>query len=185
LPGSEPSHRLQHSGDNRFGMSPEGRLSQLEGVALQGYWFDRTQEYAARRRQEDFDRLRYATLENLHLSPLPCWQQLPDAEWRKRVLSLITEIEEQAATRRSRTGRKPKGASAVHGQHPHDRPARIKRSPAPLVHAASAMIRREFWTAYAWFVAAFRDAAEKLRGGNRAAPFPVGSFPPGLPFVSG
>jgi len=27
LPGSEPSHRLQHSGDNRFGMSPEGRLS--------------------------------------------------------------------------------------------------------------------------------------------------------------
>ena len=28
-------------------------------------------------------------------------------------------------------------------------------------------------------------AAEKLRAGDRAAPFPVGSFPPGLPFVSG
>jgi len=49
----------------------------------------------------------------------------------------------------------------------------------------SATVRREFWTGYAWFVAAFRTAAEKLRAGDRAAPFPVGSFPPGLPFVSG
>jgi hypothetical protein len=43
-----------------------------EGEPLRGYWFDRTQEYAARRRGEDFDRLRYATVETLHLSPLPC-----------------------------------------------------------------------------------------------------------------
>jgi len=82
-----------------------GSERELQTRSLQGYWFDRTQEYAARRRQEDFDRLRYATLETLHLFSLPCWQHLPDAEWRKRVLSLIMEIEEQAAARRSRTGR--------------------------------------------------------------------------------
>ena len=32
--------------------------------------------------------------------------------------------------------------------------------------------------------AAFREAAEKLRAGDREAAFPVGSFPPGLPFVT-
>ena len=43
----------------------------------------------------------------------------------------------------------------------------------------------ELWEAYAWFVAAFREAAEKLRAGDRNAAFPIGSFPPGLPFVGG
>jgi len=41
------------------------------------------------------------------------------------------------------------------------------------------------YEAYADFVAAFREAAEKLRGGDRMARFPEGSFPPGLPFVRG
>src|SRR4051794_16853381 len=41
----------------------------MEGEPLRGYWFDRTQEYATRRRGEDFDRLRYSTVETLHLSP--------------------------------------------------------------------------------------------------------------------
>jgi hypothetical protein len=98
---------------------------------------------------------------------------------------MIKEIEEQAAGRRSRTGSQPLGASAIRDQHPHDHPARSKRSPAPLVHAASARVRRELWEGYSWFVAAFRTAAEKFRAGDRAAPFPAGSFPPGLPFVSG
>jgi hypothetical protein len=156
-----------------------------DGVDLQGYWFDRTQEYAARRRREDFDRLQYATLETLRFSPLPCWQHLPEKTWRQRALSMITNIEEKAAARRANTGNQVLGPSAIRGQHPHSRPAHSKRSPAPFVHARSAAIRREIWTGYRWFVAAFRDAAEKLRGGNRAAPFPIGSFPPALPFVSG
>jgi len=39
--------------------------------------------------------------------------------------------------------------------------------------------------AYSWFVSLFRTAAEKLKAGERNAPFPAGSFPPGLPFVVG
>jgi hypothetical protein len=38
---------------------------------------------------------------------------------------------------------------------------------------------------YSWFVAAYRSAAEKLKQGDREASFPIGSFPPGLPFVGG
>ena len=39
----------------------EGALALTEGKILEGLWFDRTQEYAARRRGEDFSRLQYAT----------------------------------------------------------------------------------------------------------------------------
>src|SRR5215218_5306211 len=44
-------------------------------------------------------------------------------------------------------------------------------TPAPLFHTVSSKVRRELWEAYAWFVAAFRDAAEKLRAGDRHAAF--------------
>jgi hypothetical protein len=155
----------------------------IQGDDLKGYWFDRTQEYAARNRGEKFDRLQYASVETLHLSPLPCWKHLPAEVWRGRALSLIHEIEEEAAAHRSRTGSQPLGAAAILGQHPHDRPRQTKKSPAPLFHAVSARVHRELWEGYRWFVAAFREAAEKLRAGDRNAVFPVGSFPPALPFV--
>jgi hypothetical protein len=44
-------------------------------------------------------------------------------------------------------------------------------------------MRREMWEAYAWFVGEYRQAAEKLKAGDRLAAFPPGSFPPALPFV--
>jgi hypothetical protein len=43
---------------------------------------------------------------------------------------------------------------------------------------------RELYEAYHLFLAAFRDAADRLRAGDRTARFPRGSFPPALPFVS-
>ena len=58
-------------------------------------------------------------------------------------------------------------------------------TPAPLFHAASKRVREELYEGYAWFVAAYREAAEQLRAGNRAVSFPTGSFPPPLPFVAG
>ena len=70
-------------------------------------------------------------------------------------------------------------------QDPHAHPERPKKEPAPFVHAATKAARLVFREAYALFVAAYREAADKLRKGNRAALFPVGSFPPALPFVGG
>jgi hypothetical protein len=37
----------------------------LEDSPIEGLWFDRTKEYFARRRKEDFGRLQYATPESL------------------------------------------------------------------------------------------------------------------------
>jgi REP element-mobilizing transposase RayT len=155
------------------------------GIPLKGYWFDRTQEFAARCRREDYDRFRYATEETLVLDPLPCWSHLSLEQYRRRVLALIEGIEEEATVRRRRTGARPLGREAVLGQDPHHRPAKLKKSPAPFVHAVSKAVRREFWEAYSWVVAAYRKAAERLSAGDREAVFPPGCFPPALPFVGG
>ena len=74
---------------------------------------------------------------------------------------------------------------SILARDPQYRPTKLARSPAPLVHAATKAARKAFYEMYAWFVAAFRSAAEELKQGDREARFPVGSFPPGLPFVAG
>jgi hypothetical protein len=94
----------------------------LEGEVLEGLWFDRTKEYAARRRGERFDRLQYATREVLELDPLPCWKHLTEEERRKRTASLVADIETEAAARRQRTGICPRGPAAVLAQNPLRRP---------------------------------------------------------------
>ena len=75
--------------------------------------------------------------------------------------------------------------AAVLAHDPGTRPQKLKKGPAPRFHAATAEMRRLLWEAYAEFVAKFRDAAEKLRAGDRNAVFPPGCFPPALPFVPG
>jgi hypothetical protein len=157
----------------------------LDGEALKGYWFDRSKEYAARRRGEAFDRYDYATPETVVLSKLPCWKDLSDEAYQKRVAGLVEEIEEEAAAERQRTGKPVLGVAAILAQDPQHRPAHLDRSPAPLFLTASYSMWRTLYDAYAWFVAEFRSAAEKLKAGDRAAPFPPGSFPPALPFVGG
>ena len=157
----------------------------LDGEDLEGLWFDRTQEYAARRRGETFERLKYASTETVTLSSLPCWKHLSPEAYRSRIAQLVEEIESEAATRRANTGRKPLGVTAVRAQDPHARPQKLKRSPAPLFHAMSQKIHRELYEGYAWFTAAYRKAAEKLKAGDRSVAFPTGSFPPALPFAGG
>jgi hypothetical protein len=46
----------------------------LDDEPLVGYWFDRTQEFAARQRGGEFGRLDFAERETVTLSPLPCWR---------------------------------------------------------------------------------------------------------------
>jgi len=76
------------------------------------------------------------------------------------------------------------GVEGILRQDPHIRPNQTKKSPAPAYPAATKAARESFWESYAAFVAAFREAADKLKAGDRTARFPLGSFPPSLPFVS-
>ena len=156
-----------------------------DGEPLAGTWFDRTQEYLARRKGEDADCLRFATPETVTFSPLPCWEHLSPEAYRQRVANMAAEIEEDAAAARKRAGTEPLGAAAILAQDPVSRPKRLKKSPAPLFHAASKAMRHYFYEGFSWFVAAYRTAAEKLQRGDPDPRFPIGSFPPALPFVGG
>jgi hypothetical protein len=119
------------------------------------------------------------------LSPIPCWAHLPPDLYRKRVAALVESIEEAAALRRAESDLPVLGVKAILAMDPQHRPAKLAKSPAPLLHAFSKAARKAFYEAYSWFVALFRTAAETLKTGDRSAPFPAGSFPPGLPFVAG
>jgi hypothetical protein len=125
----------------------------------------------------------FTTEEVLTLDPLPCWKHLPPEEYRARIADLVAQIEAEARVVREAKGIEPLGADAIRRQQPHTRPNRTKKSPASLFHAASKRAYLELREAYSRFVAAFRDAAEKLRSGDRTVAFPEGSFPPALPFV--
>jgi len=98
---------------------------------------------------------------------------------------MAREIEEEAAAIRKRTGAEPFGAAKILAQAPSTRPERVKKSPAPLLHAASKAVRQVFYEGFALFVAAYRAAADKLKRGDPKPGFPLGCFPPALPLVGG
>ncbi|HYG64159.1 MAG TPA: transposase [Thermoanaerobaculia bacterium] len=155
----------------------------LTGDPLEGVWYDRTQEYRYRLRGKEPAPRQFATVETLTLDPLPCWKHLPAEEYRQRMADLVAEVVEEARAEREAKGLEPMGADAVRRQQPHTRPNRTKKSPAPLFHTASKKAYLNLREAYSRFLAAFRDAAEKLKAGDRTVEFPEGSFPPALPFV--
>jgi hypothetical protein len=58
----------------------------VDGEPLTGTWYDRTQEYIARRfRGEDPDPSQFTTRETVTLSPLPCWKHLSPEVYRHLV----------------------------------------------------------------------------------------------------
>jgi len=159
--------------------------SLLTGEPLEGIWHERDQETRARNRGQKIEPGQFETVETVTFDPLPCWQHLSPEEQRRRVAHLVEEIEAEAAAERKRIGKPVLGVEAILAQKPHDRPVRPKKEPAPFVHAATKAARLAFREMYALFVAAYREAAEKLRRGDRTALFPIGCFPPALPFVGG
>jgi REP element-mobilizing transposase RayT len=155
----------------------------IHGTPLEGHWFDRTRQYAARNQGEELSREEYVFAESVVLSPIPCWAHLPADRYRERMKNLVEEVDAEAARARQQSGARVLGVKAILAQDPQTRPDSVACSPAPLVHAATKAARKMFYEIYAEFVSAFRAAAEALRQGRRDVPFPAGCFPPALPFV--
>lgn len=159
------------------------------GEPLDGFWFDRSREYAVRRLGKKPGRYSFAEPLSVEFRKLPCWRDLSDEEYRNRMADLIDRIADEAAESARQQGRSlPSTATCqrrICRQHPHSLPARpTDKSVAPAFHAYGRRARRKLRVAYAEFVAAFRSAAEQLQRGDRTARFPLGSFPPGLPYVT-
>ena len=156
----------------------------ITGEPVEGTWYNRSLEYNASLRGEKSDERKYASTEIVNLSQLPCWKHLSAEVYRERVSEMVRQIEQAAATQRQESGLPLLGADGVKAQNPETRPATLKKSPAPLFHAFRKSVRKALYEAYAWFVAAYREAAAKLRSGDRTVAFPRGCFPPRLPFVA-
>jgi putative transposase len=155
----------------------------LLGEPVEGTWYNRTLARSFRLQGKSPDPRQVETQETVALSQLPCWKHLAPEVYRARLADLIREIEEAAAMERGKKDVGPWGPEQVQAQEPETRPEILDRSPAPFIHAATKKARKALYEAYSWFVAAYREAAEKLRKGDREAAFPPGSFPPHLPFV--
>jgi hypothetical protein len=157
----------------------------LSGQAtVTGTWYDRTRESVLRRGRKAFTEDDYTQQETVTLTPVPCWKHLTPDGYSSQIRAIADQITTEAEAERTRTGRQPLGVEAVLRQKPGTRPEKVKKSPAPYFHALRKSVRKTLYEAYFLFVAEYRDASEKLRSGNRAASFPIGSFPPALPFVS-
>ncbi len=156
----------------------------IEGTALQGRWHNRTLEFQARRKRLPVEPGTFVEHESVSLTQLPCWSALDPDSYRSRLRDLISEVEAAARQHLAESGREPLGFDAVCRQNPHLEPNRIKKGPAPLVHAATKAARDALRSSYRRFVAAYRTAASRLRLGILDAEFPAGAFPPAMPIVS-
>jgi hypothetical protein len=155
----------------------------VESKTLGGMWFDRTRECCARTRGLVLEATEFESRETVHLVPIPCWQHLLEDQYSAKVADLVTQIEQETAARHTQSGTRPLGVKKILSQPVHERPRRGKREPAPSFHTATETAHREFADAYRWFMDLYRQATLRLRSGDPSATFPLGSFPPRLPFV--
>ena len=83
--------------------------SLVSGEPLEGTWFSRSQEWAARNRGLDVTKYDFATRYLLSFAPLPAFRHLSSEEYRAKVGQLIREIEEEG--RATRDGDPVKGSA--------------------------------------------------------------------------
>ena len=110
--------------------------SLVTGEPLEGYWFNRTKEWAARNRGLNFGYYDFATRYEVGFAPLPAFRGLSHEEYQAKVDGLVREIEQQYAE--ARDGNPVAGVKKILSQDPFRAPTRVtKRSPRPLFHFMS------------------------------------------------
>ena len=159
----------------------------ISGTPTHGIWYDRTKEYNLGRSKPRRLRQTFPEHHWLAYAKLPAWSHLSDQEYQEAVQGLIDEIVVEGEAMRRAEGivlRPLKEQQRwICSVDPHSRPKQSKKSTVQRFIAATREAREKMIEAYRLFVEAYRAAADELRKGNRNARFPVGCFPPGLPFV--
>jgi len=155
------------------------------GEPVHGVWISRTAQWAAANRGQRLSDEEASTPYELQLEPPPCWAHWSPDRYRRQIVELLEQIARETAERHRREATTPLGVAAILAQDPHATPSSSKRAPAPLVHAASRKMRREFYAMYAAFVGAFYEAVERLQAGSDNPKFPAGAFAPPLQLAPG
>ncbi len=183
---------LSHSGKEGLCASPLAgpgvhcARALVHGEKLEGCWFNRGKEWAARNQGKDYGYYDFATKYLVGFAPLPEYRHLAPEEYRAMVAELIWEIEEKG--RKDRDGDPVAGREKILSQNPFAAPTRrTKRSAKPLFHVASREKRDDLRQEISAFLTQFWDGSEALRSSlgrylAAAAGFPDGCYPPALPF---
>ncbi len=156
----------------------------VAGKPLEGYWHNRSKEWAARNRGQEYGTYDFATQYSIRFAQLPAFRHLSAEEYRDKVGELVREIEEEGE--RARDGNTVAGVERILSQDPLEPPTRVtKRSPKPLFHFASREERDDLLAGFLAFQSQYQIASEALLQGNlkAAAWFPEGCYPPALPFL--
>ena len=137
----------------------------------------------ALRRGERVTERDFTTELEVKLSPIPSLADLSAEDYRRVVRGLVLDIEEETAARHLEAGTRPLGVLKVLATDPMDQPRTVKKSPRPRFHAFSPAVRDAMYNALVWIFAAYADASDRLKRGEKDVKFPEGTFPPGMPFV--
>ena len=151
------------------------------GVMDYGTWIDRTEQRNMGPQGDDQHAATEAdatTMYPIHLEQLPCRREMSKREYRQWIKYICREISDAAALERRETGKKVLGARRLVRFHPHYRPGKIAKSPAPFVHCNDQKLRKRFVKAYKAFCVAYRTACEAIHAGLTTFCFPEGGLPP-------
>ena len=156
------------------------------GEKLEGVWFNRTKEWAARQCGKEYGYYDFATRYRVGFAPLPAFRGLVQEEYQAKVADLVREIEEEGVKKRD--GDSVAGQRKILMQNPYVPPTKTtKRSPKPGFHYKTAVAGAKLWAEREVFMTQYLVASEILRSGKcrqaEAILFPQGCYPPALPFL--
>ena len=157
----------------------------ISGEPMEGIWVNRTDYGKALRRGEDVSEQDFTESHKLHLEPVPSRAHLSSRQYRDLMIEMVREVEQETRARHKLDRTVPIGAQAVLARDPHHRPSDPPSSPRPWFHALDPEVRQALRAALVWIMAAYRQAASRLKKGEYDVLFPEGTFPPARPFVDG
>ncbi|MFQ5472879.1 MAG: transposase [Dehalococcoidia bacterium] len=147
---------------------------------IEATWYNRTAMYRAKLHGRNE---RCETTETVRLSPLPFLQDSSPQAQQNFYQAKVHEIEQKTAQMHQENGTRPLGMDAIQRRDPHHRPKELKSSPAPKFHASNPEDYRALLDARKEKLAAYREAAARLKKGKTDVSFPEDCFPPPLPYV--
>ena len=155
----------------------------LSGEPLVGKWVDRASYWAARNRGEDVTLDDFTYAREVRFEPMPSLAHLSPGSFRAVIRGLVEEVEEEGRVMHRRAGTRPLGVAAILAQDPEFRPRDVEKRPCPWFHVLDPDLKKALYTALVAIMVQYREAAERLKQGDRSARFPLHTFTPTLGFV--
>lgn len=152
---------------------------------IRGVWTSFTDRYRATYGKDVAPRAgEFDTIYTLKMTPLPCWEAMSPALWRRLVRKMIEELETEATEKRVAQCINVLGARAVLAADPQSRILHKSRTRAPSVHALDPRERATLKAALRLRKAAYEEASQRFRSGEWTVTFPAGMFRPSGGFVA-